>query len=67
MASKRKNKQQSLTRSIKRGHVKPIVNFLTNVVELYRRTSTSKKHTVFVGQMDAQQQIANVMRELGNG
>lgn len=63
---KRKNKQQSLNRSIKRGNVKPKVNFLTGFVELYRRTSTSKKHTVFVGQMDAQQQIDNVMRGLGN-
>lgn len=64
--AKRKNKQQSLNRSIKRGNVKPKVNFLTGFVELFRRTSTSKEHTVFIGQLDAKQQIDNVVRGLAN-
>lgn len=42
---------RSLTRAVKRGHVRGFLNGLTNTIELYRRTSTSRKHTVFITQI----------------
>ena len=44
-----RNKQMSLARQIKRGHVVGKINQLTGFLEFFRRTATSKKHTVFVG------------------
>jgi len=39
---------RSLNRAIRRGHIKVQVNKVTGFLELYRRTTTSSKHKVFV-------------------
>lgn len=39
---------RSLNRAIRRGHVKVQENKLTGFLELYRKTSTSNKHTVYI-------------------
>lgn len=39
---------RSLNRAIRRGHIKAQVNPLTGFLELYGKTSTSKKHTVYI-------------------
>lgn len=41
-------KGQSLTRKIKIGHVKGVINEMFGCVDFYRRTSNSRKHTVLV-------------------
>lgn len=46
---------RSIGRAIKRGHVVGEVNKLTGFIELYRKTTTSKKHTVFVTQFNPNQ------------
>lgn len=42
---------RSLTRAVKRGNVRGFLNGLTNTLELYRRTTTSRKYTVFISQI----------------
>lgn len=43
---------RSLTRAVKRGHVRGFLNGLTNTIEMYRRVSTSRNHTVFISQIN---------------
>lgn len=43
---------RSLTRAVKRGHVRGFLNGLTNHIDMYRRTSRSKKHTVYLQSID---------------
>lgn len=63
---KRKNKGQSQRRAIKRGHIRVLYNHLTNFLELYRRTTTSKKHTVFIGQYDISGEMRAMDEAFGN-
>lgn len=39
---------KSLNRAIRRGHIKVKENKLTGFLELYRKTSTSNKYTIFI-------------------
>lgn len=47
-----KRKQQSLQRQIKRGHAIGKLNPMTGFIEIYRRTTTNKKHTIFTQSID---------------
>lgn len=45
-------KGQSINRQIKRGNVVGRFNMLTGFCEMYRRTSNSRRYTVFIGQLE---------------
>lgn len=62
----KKNKGQSTKRAIKRGNIKPVIDYEQGIVNLYRRTATSKKHSIYVGHLDARNQIDSVLEGLGN-
>lgn len=46
--NRKKNKGQSLARMLKRGNAVLKLDKLTGFLNVYRRTTTSKEHTVFV-------------------
>lgn len=46
---------RSIGRAIKRGHVVGEVNKVTGWIDIFRRTTNSKKHSVFVTSFDPNQ------------
>lgn len=43
---------KSLNRALKRGHAQVQINKVTGFYEIYRKTATSNKYTVFVTQFN---------------
>lgn len=43
---------RSLYRAIRRGHIQGQINGLHNTIELFRKTATSNKHTVYLFSVD---------------
>lgn len=47
-----KSSFKSFGRAVRRGHISSKLNHMTGFIEFYRRTATSKMHSIFVGQVD---------------